>query len=566
MKPTMLFLLSLVCAGGCAKTTLPSGKSGKCSPSSAPGKASSGFVGLASVRPANQSAPSFGLSSNADVPASAMLLPGGVIEISELPTGPDFGKNVGSTPTGKWVFNKKSRCSAVFDVRKIGENFEIDAFSSEACVVQRLIYSGSAQLALSLFAPGVAGAAGGFETINVSLPLLDTRDTFLKEMDGVPNSNVDMREQAIEFGFTTERLSNIRDDIAYEPLGGSKQLAQDLCAYVSPEEREIWQNLPAAQRETLQDPMLSSFPTPRNCQLLVEGAWYRFKVSAQEGNKNKDFLESMVLRSQEYFTERLKSAKFAAGLAGKFLNLREVQMQAQAAEQKYRRLRLALYVGQHDCVNGLGYESYFCGANQNKYLELVKRLVAPELSVQIDAHIASARSKETFEQITSVVITALDERTIAFVKYAKALQELQALMKVHREEVAIATSHIVNKEKNNVDVFFEALPLFPKTGGVDPALASHIFSFSKAFVEASFDVTKAHPLVNNLRNELQDGYAVTFFGYPVGALRVETSESGGSSLISLPGRRNGSSDAGASQNAEKNTDKSEAEKNTADGC
>lgn len=512
-------------------------------------------------------------SSHSTAQSPRML--GGLLRMESLASGSDAPESVVRGPFSNLVFSRSQDCSSAFEFRKEADQYFVDSFLSHTCLYPKLIYRGRNPV-LQVFRPATGGLLDGYESISVSLPEVDLRNEVLSSMDGIAGAGLSQRGFMVNFGFNLERMSHVRQVVATkETLGQEVGLGQALCLAVLQSELDAFNAVPAGSG--VENPMFSSTVRPEDCQILADSQWHTFSVPSAEASAKKGLLDTLVAETAAYKTFVRERSGLAPNVLAEVEELRVKAFNWYEAERRYRTLRLAMFgvrAANNGCPSGNAKTSadnkVFSGPQRNAYIDLMKKIVPSDAVADLEtlkAHTCS-NADPAFLAFANKVIAAGNDSDAKAFELAKAYRTVQVAMKAQKDRVGIATNHILNHSADSVVVTFKDLAVFPASAPLAPELSRHIFSFEKPWLGMTFDVTKAHPLVNNLRTELNDGYAVTFGGIPVGAVIAKVPQSGGASVIALPrrSRANDASGDGASvQGPSPNSNKRETT-TTGEGC
>jgi hypothetical protein len=543
---------------------------GKCTP-----KTGQGLV-LQSLNLAD-SAPSTTVLSSSVTKSPRML--GGILKLKVVSGESEAVNNkivshanVYTESLDKIVFSNDAHCSKVLEMRKEGDTYVADAFMSATCFLTKALYWGqSSSLALEVFRPASDGLPDGYESIPVLHEDLDKRDALFAEIQKVPEIDKDARGVFLAFGLSTERIVRLRrlasDTKVIAPntrplnaLAGSA--VDDVCLKVSPTSLAAYDAAPANSKP--EHPQDSLQPFPADCQILPEGQWWTFKVKPDAVAGKKAVLDALVEHTRAYKEFQANNSGVPADVAALTADVRRLSQEWYALNRKSRRIRLGVYAVDAQC-DYEGFDKALC-KNKNAYVDIIKRLVAPEVATQLDAAKAASYSEAANDVVYTEYLKVLDADKLKALELVKAYQALQAAMKARKDRVGLATNHVRNVGATSVVVQFKDLALFPPAGVArGEELARHVFSFDNPWLSMSFDQTKAHPLANNLRHPFNEGYAITFAGVPVGAVQAMVDESGGASVIALPRRTRGGgpgAGGGEASNTPKNPGK---ETTTTDG-
>jgi hypothetical protein len=558
-----LSVLSLAAlASACANKT----SVGKCTPKSA-----SGFTALSldsGTLGGTLGAPVFNVTTATSLSnAKSPRMPGGLLRIETLAAGTNAPESVTRDAFSRLVFSKQRDCSASFEFRKVGEDYFVDSFLSHSCIYPKLIYRGRNPV-VQVFRPAADGLLDGFEAIAVSMPEIEARNEALVAFDAIPQAQFDQRSLLVEYGFGTEKIVELRRvALEKETSGLEPGLGAALCLAVP--QAEIDAYLDAPEDSQGDDPALSTTVRPSDCQILASSQWFEFKVPPAEVASKKALLDALVAETAAYKAFVKERSGLTSVTMAKLDDLRAKSAQWYAAERRYRTLRLGMF-GVRAANNGCPSDDAwvasanktFAGESRAAFVDVIKKIVPADAVADIEALKAHAcgNAEPAFTAYANKLADAASDADDKAFELAKVYRDIQLAMKAQKDRVGIATNHIWNYSADSVVVTYKDLAAFPPTGGLATELLRHSFSFEKDWVSMSFDATKAHPLVNNLRSELNDGYAITFGGVPVGAVLAKIDESGGASVIALPKRGRageGKTEGAAAQAPASNSNKRE---------
>jgi hypothetical protein len=484
-------------------------------------------------------------------------------------------KTVGSDGLDKLAFSSNSRCSTVLEFVKQGDEYLVDAFTSDSCYVIKAVYWGqSSSLALEVFRAAADGNPDGFETIEVIDDNLQARDATLRALAAIPEVDAPARNLFVNWGFTSERMVRMRQlafDTEAIPAGGgekfgdvAKPLADNLCLKVIDADFAAWEANPTSR----ENPRESLRPQPENCQLLPQGHWRRFKVKPSVVAAKKPLLDALVADSKSYEAFRKEKSGLPTDVLANIEALRTLSAEWLELHRISRRIRLAMFAVRANCTDTKQPQNQILCKNREAYVAHAKSL-APEISAEIDEFKAAGYPSAAPNAFTTKIVpkyaSSLTADKLKALELLKAYQALQVAMKTHQGRLGLATNHIRNVGATSVVVQFKDLAVFPPSGvAVPEEFARHKFAFTNPWLSMDFTGT-AHPLVNNLRHPFNEAYAVTFGGFPVGAVQAKVEESGGASVIALPRRSRGGgpgAGGGEASNTPKNPGK---ETTTTDG-
>lgn len=559
-------------ASACGAKTVP----GNCTPK---GASASGFTSLSLVNAeplASSSALHLNVTSTASLSsARSPRMLGGLLRVESLAAGVDAPESVVNSSFSSLSFSRQRDCSSVFEFRKEGDAYFVDSFLNHHCLYPKLIYRGRNPV-VQVFRPAADGLLDGFESIPVSLSELEIRNEVLSALDAIAGAGTPQRSVMIHYGFNVERMVHLRGVVANKEKSGEELgLGEALCLAVPQSELDAYNALPADARGD--SPMTSSTVRPEDCQILADSQWHTFKVPDAQVASRKPLLDSLVAETIAYKNFVRERSGLSPEVSAKIDDLRLKSAEWFAAERRYRTIRLGIFgvrAANNGCPSGnaktAADNKIFSGPQRNAYIDLMKKIVPSDVVADLEtlkAHTCQ-NTDPVFTALAAKLGAAISDSDAKAFALAKASRDVQLAMKAQKDRVGIATNHILNHSADSVVVTFKDLAVFPASSPLAPELSRHIFSFEKPWLGMTFDVTKAHPLVNNLRTELNDGYAVTFGGIPVGAVIAKVPQSGGASVIALP-RRSRANDAnrdGASvQGPSPNSNKRETT-TTGEGC
>lgn len=465
---------------------------------------------------------------------------------------------VGGSRFDALTFKKPLHCSVSLEFYKQGDVFFVDAFSSLECFILRMTTNGN-NPKIQVFQEAVPGssAPGTYVTMSVESEELAERDRILRALDQVPQSTTDARIEFLDRGFSLERFLEVRSllaAVARDRVGQPEaDWGRQLCVAVPQEELDAFDSLPPGERG--EDPRLSA-QRPRDCQLLFNGHWHTFKIPGSEVAAKRALLESFVAQT----SQRRGALALREGTWGQLTSqgaaLRGLGQEAFVAERHFRRMQLALAVikaagsGCPEQDGGVARDVIpFIGPARDAYLDLAASLLPPSLARDVAdlRGYACQASKPAFNAFRAKVDGAFNEFDSSLFRFVQAVQGVQLAMRSNPEQVGLATNHIRNLEGNSVAISYQDLPLFPVGVNRAAELQRHLFSFAAPWLSVRFESKVAHPFVNNLRHEYNDGYAITLAGVPVGGIMAETNESGGVAVLPLPQQAPPSATAQAQQ-------------------
>jgi hypothetical protein len=534
-KRTAATAFATISLGGCGNNPVMSAS--KCSPKSP------------------QSVISFGLSDiSAPLPetsASKLSLQrlGGLLSVNNVSGQSEALQNskeqrptVISTAFDKIAFPSKGHCSASIEVHKKGDSYVIDAFMSATCYLQKaLAWGQSTSLTFDVYLNG-SETYTGYESLDVFDNDLNKRDIVLKALDGVPEVDHDARALFLDWGFSSERVPRLRN-LAFDtgtPPNSSATFADlamplndDLCLKVDSAEYSAFE----ANPNSIENPRDSLRPRPSDCQMLVEGQWWKFTVKPSTVASKKALLDVLVERTQQLNASSISDGASLSSARSLSDVVRKKSAEWYAQHRLMRRIRLAVFAVRANCSDTKQPLNKALCKNQSAYFDIIKTHIAPELAADMDALKAANFDSTLFTSgLAKKYTSELAKDKHLALEMLSAYRDLQRAMRGQKELVGIATNHVTNVGSNGAIVEFKDAPLFPSSGKRAESLARHTFTFDKPWLAMTFDASKAHPLLNNLRHPYQEGYAITFGGTPVGAVQALIDESGGASVVALPRR------------------------------
>jgi hypothetical protein len=480
---------------------------------------------------------------------------GGVIEIDAIAPAPGQADSISQNRFESLSFGKRRYCSAVFEFGKNPQgSYFVDAWTNADCIDTNLLFRGNgAVIKAQQVAP--PGRAVAYATIPVTHGPLAHRNRILRALDGIPGEQGLQRALFIERAFANQRLLDLRS-LVTPPTPGSTEpdIALDLCIAVPAAEIAKYQAAPADTRGS--DPRTLPFHLPAECQLLVNGGWYRFDVPQDWAKQNQGTLDRLVSATTAINTAQSPDPTAAQFSSGPLARLKTLNLETRAAEEKFKRTQLvmaALRAAGGGCASPdaavTEQNKILAGPHRDFFITLAMNLVPTEQHELINSlRTHNCTVDDEFRRFVAIFNTDLEQFRTKIKELATAYHGVQSLMKAHPQLVGIATNHITTNADSQVSVAvaFGDLPLFPRQGSIAAALKGHAFSFANPWLSARFDTKLAHPQFNNLRHEYTDGYAITFAGKPVGAMRAEIDESGGVAVLPLPVQSSADIDAAPS--------------------